>query len=148
MSYYAVEELSFDLPASTVTRANGGFAEGDEEVIGRWVQKGSTGNTVVLLANNNKPLGVITRIAAGKVGVAIGPVVKGKKGPNAAIGLGLSVRGAQRQISATGSPEPGFVQAVDTSTAATLERSAGYVLDGGTVTTANTDGSLVEVKLY
>ena len=146
MSYYTVDELSFDLPASSVSRANGGFKEGDTDVIGRWVQK-DTGNTVVLLAANNKPLGVITRVSATQVGVAIGPVVKGKKGPDAAIGIGLSVRGATRNLTGEANAR-GFVQAVDTTSAATAERSAGYVLDGGTVTTANEDGSLVEVKLY
>ena len=146
MSAYAVHEVSFDVPASTVTRANGGFKAGDTDVIGRWVQK-DTGNTVVLLAANNKPLGVITRITNDKVAVAIGPIVKGKKGPDAAIGLGLSVRGATRNLTGEANAR-GFVQAVDTTSAATAERAAGYVIDGGTVTTANNDGSLVEVVMY
>ena len=147
MSAYRVHEISFDLPASTVTRAQGGFKEGDSEVIGRWVQKG-TGNTVVLVADNARPLGVITRIGKGTVAVALGPVVKGKRSGNAALGINTSVIGGTRQIASGGTAERGFVKAGLVDTITNASNSVGTVLDGGGTTTANTDGALVEVKLY
>ena len=149
MSYYAVNtELSFDLPAASVTRANGGFSAADQEdMIGRWVERG-TGNTVVLVADGNKPLGVITRITNGKVAVGIGPVLKGKRGPDTALTLNSAVTGATRQESASGTAERGFVKNAVTTSAATLEKSKGQVLDGGAASTANTAAALCEVLMY
>ena len=151
MSYYAVQtELSFDLPASTLTRAQGGFAESDQaDVIGRWVQR-DVGNTVKLLLNDARPLGVITRITGTKVAVAVGPIVRGKRGPNAVLGVGVPVTGATRQESASGSAEPGFVKPMNTSST-TVDQSVaarGYALGGGTATTANTEGGLEDVLMY
>lgn len=150
MSYYGVDvELSFDVPASTVTRAQGGFSEAtQDEVIGRWVEKG-TGNTVVLVNDGNKPLGVITRITGSKVAVACGPIVRGKRGPNAVLGDGVRVTGATRQESASGTAERGFVKpAVATPTAASLNTSSGFALGGGTATTNNTPGGLEDVLMW
>ena len=151
MSYYAVQtELSFDLPASTLTRAQGGFAESDQaDVIGRWVQR-DVGNTVKLLLNDARPLGVITRITGTKVAVAVGPIVRGKRGPNAVLGVGVRVTGATRQVSASGSAEPGFVKPMTTTTpgATDVRDSRGYALGGGTATTANTDGGLEDVLMW
>ena len=146
MSYLAVKEISYDLPASTVSAANGGFTA-DNNLIGRWVEK-ATGNTVVLLGNNNRPLGVITRFTGTKVAVAVGPVVRGKKGQDAVIAYGERVTGATRVESAGGSADRGFVKAEDTTSAATLANARGYTVDGGTVTTANTPGVNVEVMLW
>ena len=147
MSAYAVHELSFDLPAATVTRANGGFKEGDTDVIGRWVQRG-TGNTVVLVADNARPLGVITRITNNKVAVAVGPVVKGKRGPDAALSLGGVVTGALRKESDTGSAERGFVKPGRTDSVVNATTNKGYVLDGGAAGTANTAATMVEILMY
>ena len=147
MSAYAVHEVSFDLPASTVTRANGGFKEGDDEVIGRWVERG-TGNTVILLGENKRPLGVITRITGTKVAVALGPIVKGRRAGDTALSNGIAVTGALRTVVSGGSDEPGFVGAQVTTSAATLSLSRGYVTDGGETSTANTEGNDVEVMLY
>lgn len=147
MSYYAEHELSFDLPASSVTRANGGFKEGDTDVIGRWVERG-TGNTVVLVADGNKPLGVITRITNDKVAVAVGPVIQGKRGVDSALSNGSAVTGDTRKESAAGADERGFVRNADTTSAATLEKSKGFVLDGGGTTTPNTAAAIVEVLMY
>ena len=147
MSYYAEHELSFDIPASTVTRANGGFKNTDTDVIGRWVERG-TGNTVVLVADGNSPLGVITRMTGNKVAVAVGPVIKGKRGPDTALTLGSPVTGDERKESAAGSAERGFVRDADTTSAATFAKSKGYVLDGGAAGTANTAATEVEVLMY
>lgn len=146
MSYYAQRELSFDLPASTVTRANGGFKEGDTDVIGRWVQRG-TGNTVVLVDTDNRPLGAITRITGDKVAVAVGSVVEGKRGSNAAIGNGNAVTGARRQESASGTAERGFVSAAKTDSAANYSNSVGYVLSNSADVVANAAAGTVEVLL-
>ena len=152
MSAYAVHEISFDLPASSVTRANGGFSEADQDdVIGRWVERG-TGNTVVLVADGESPLGVITRITNDKVAVAVGPVVKGKRGINTAIANGSKVTGATRQESASGSPERGFVKNADLTNTASAAKSRGYVVDGGATSgpgsTNNTPAAMCEVLLY
>ena len=146
MSAYAVHELSFDLPADSVARADGGFKETDTDVIGRWVERG-TGNTVVLLRAGERPLGVITRVTNTKVAVAVGPVLKGKRGSNAAIANGARITGATRQESASGSAERGFVSA-GAATAAGINISSGYVIDGGTAVSPNTAAGEVEVLMY
>ena len=146
MSAYRVHEVSFDLPASTVTRANGGFKEGDTDVIGRWVQKG-TGNTVVLVADNGNPLGVITRIGKGTVAVAIGPIVKGKRAGDTALATNIPVTGATRNVTGEANAR-GFVKAGRTSSAADASTNRGTVIDGGATSTAGSQGALVEVVLY
>lgn len=145
MSYYPQKELSFDVPATSVSRGDGGFKEGDTEVIGRWVQRG-TGNTVVLVANNVRPLGVITRITGDKVAVAVGPIVDGKRQGDAALATGIRVTGATRTIRA-GVTERGFVKAEDTTSSATLANARGYVINGGGTSTANTEGTTCRVML-
>lgn len=154
MSYYAVHELSFDLPAATVTRANGGFTEANQsEVIGRWVQR-STGNTVILAADNAELLGVITRVTNNKVAVAVGPVVRGKRGPDAVLASGVSVVGATRKESASGTAERGFCKPVATSATSVgdlrteLSSARGYALGGGTATTVNTEGAFEDVLMW
>ena len=147
MSAYPVHEISFDLPASTVTRTNGGFKESDEEVIGRWVQR-STGNTVILLQDNGRPLGIITRITAGKVAVAIGPILVGKRAADTALAVGVTVTGATRVVASGGTAEPGFVKRGRTDSVANAETATGNVLDGGGTSSANTEGTTCEVLMY
>lgn len=146
MSAYAVHELSFDLPAATVARADGGFTSTDTDVIGRWVERG-TGNTVVLVRAGQRPLGVITRVDNRKVAVAVGPVLKGKRGGDTALANGARITGATRKESATGATERGFVNAAP-STAAGIDKGSGYVIDGGAAGTANTPATDVEVLMY
>ena len=146
MPYPATKEYSFDVPASTVTRANGGFKDGDTDVIGRWVQRG-TGNTVVLVAENQRPLGVLMRITGTKCAVAISGRVRGKRGSDVVIPAGSRVVGDVRQESATGSDERGFVKAGLTDTAPNLSLSRGYTINGGTSGTANTAAQFVEVVI-
>lgn len=153
MSYYAVSlELTYDLPASVGTATqnrNAGVFTKDDRYIGRAVERSGTGNAVVLVGDGNKPIGVITRFTGpSKVAVAHGPVLKMKRGPDAALTLGSAVTGATRQESAGGSAERGFVKNADTTSAATLEKSKGSVLDGGAAGTANTAATDVEVLLY
>ena len=117
MSYYAVkQELSFDAPASTVTRANGGFGEDDKEVIGRWVQR-DTGNTVILVDDNVRPLGVITGVTGTKVAVAVGPIVRGKRSDNAVLARDVRITGATRVVTSGGTAERGFIKAQTVRTA-------------------------------
>ena len=148
MSYYAVRDsVSFAYPASTVTRAQGGFGSDDQEVIGRWVQRG-TGNTVVLVADNAQPLGVIVSLEANAVGVDLGPFAKGKRGPDAVIARGSRLTGATRQESASGTAERGFVKAGSTTNLANYLNSVGHVFDGGETVTANSPAGFVEALMY
>ena len=146
MSAYKTNDISFDVPASTVTRANGGFKEGDSEVIGRWVQRG-TGNTVVLVADNARPLGVIARITGNKVAVAMGPIVKGKRSGDAALANGIPITGATRNVTGEANAR-GFIKAGRTDSAANASTNRGMVLDGGSTSTAGSQGALVEVLMF
>ena len=147
MSYYAESlELSFDLPASSVTRAAGGFTADDEEVIGRWVER-STDNTVLLLGAAGRPFGVITRMSSGKVAVAVGTVVRGKRGQDAVIPVGSRVTGATRKESATGVAERGFVSAGTTTNVVNLSNSEGYVISQDEATVADTPAGYVDVVM-
>ena len=138
MSYYATQtEVSFKYPASTVNRAAGGFDKDDEEVVGRWVELASDGS-VVLVNDNSKPIGVITRLSPGGVAVALGPFVKGKQGGTTAIPVGSYITGATKTIRA-GVTERGFVKAETGTAAADLARRVGAVVDSA-ATTANTEG--------
>ena len=147
MSYYAESlELSFDLPASTVTRAQGGFTATDEDVIGRWVER-STDNTVLLLGADGRPLGVITRMSSGKVAVAVGTVVRGKRGTDAVIPVGSRVTGTTRKESAAGAAERGFVGPGKTSAVVDISNSDGYVISQDAASTANTPAGYVDVVM-
>ena len=146
MSAYRTHNISYDVPASTVTRAQGGFKEGDTDVIGRWVQRG-TGNTVVLVADNARPLGVIVAITGTKVAVAIGPIVKGKRGGDAALAVNGPITGAVRNVTGESNAR-GFVKAGRTDTSANASTNRGMILDGGSTSTAGSQGALVEVLLY
>ena len=138
MSYYATQvEVSFNYPASA-TRGTGGFDKDSDEVIGRWVELDNAGG-VLLVANESKPIGVITRLGPTKVAVALGPFVKGKQGGTTAIPVGSYITGATKQVAATGTPERGFVQAETGGAAANLARRVGAVVDSA-ATTANTEG--------
>ena len=148
MSYYAVKELSFDLPAASVARSAGGFTEANQnEVVGRWVTRG-TGNTVILAADGARLLGVITRVTGGKVAVAIGPVVRGKRSADAALAAGVPVVGATRQESATGTAERGFCKAATTSTVTGLAPARGYTLGGGTAVSTNAPAGYEDVLMF
>ena len=146
MSYYPQHELSFDVPASTVTRANGGFKDGDTDVIGRWVQRG-TGNTVVLVEDNGRPLGVITRITGDKVAISVGPIVDGKRQGDTALATGIRITGATRVVVNGQAAERGFVKAQNVSNVANLANARGYVIDGGGTSTADTQGTTCRVQL-
>ena len=143
MSYYAVKELSFDLPAASVARSAGGFTEANQnEVIGRWVQR-DTGNTVILAADNARLLGVITRVTGGKVAVAVGPVLRGKRSADAPLAAGVGVVGATRQESATGTAERGFCKAA----ALTVDAGRGYTLGNGTAVSTNAPAGYEDVLM-
>lgn len=148
MSYYAQStELSFDLPDSGLTRAQGGFGEDDgEAVIGRWVQR-DTEDTVKLLLADARPFGVITRLSSGKVAVAVGSILRGKRGSDTVIGVGNRVTGDTRKESATGNAEPGFVKAGGTSTVTHVLSSEGYVISEDVASTADTPASYVDVVM-
>ena len=146
MSAYRTHDISFDVPASSVTRANGGFKEGDTDVIGRWVRR-ATGNTVILVGDNERPLGVIARITGTKVAVSVGPIVKGKRAGDTALANNISVTGAVRNITGEANAR-GFVKAGRSGDASQTETNRGMVLDGGGTSTANSQGALCEVLLY
>ena len=152
MSYYKVDlEITMKYPASTVTRANGGFGKDDDEVIGRWVERdGTDADVAVLVAAGKRPLGVITRLTPAGAAVALGPMVQGKKSDDAAIDVGSRITGATRKESAAGNAERGFVTALASSpSVAALRDSVGYVLNGGSTTTANTEAAAdLEVMMY
>ena len=138
MSYYAqMVEISFNYPASSVNRAAGGFTKDDDEVIGRWVELGTDGS-VVLVNDDSKPIGVITTLGPTKVGVALGPFVKGKQSGTTAIPVNSYITGATKTIRA-GVTERGFCKAETGSAAANLARRVGAVIDSA-ATTANTEG--------
>lgn len=145
MSYYGThQDISFDYPASTVTRAQGGFSSSSTEVIGRWVVKGPDG-TVRLAGGTGVTatavLGVITSLGASKVGVAVGPIVKGKRSGDTALAPGGRVEAATRRVASGGAQEPGFVnaRALASITVAQLAASVGVILDGGAASTADTE---------
>lgn len=146
MSSYAVKtEISFDAPASTVTAAQGGFSESDTKVIGRWVQRG-TGNTVVLVADNNRPIGVITAVTGTKVAVAMGPIVRGKRSGDAVLAADARITGATREVVSGGGQERGFIKIETPATTdagalnTSLGRSVGRTFGSGSVaSTADTE---------
>ena len=139
MSYYATQtELSFNYPPAATARSAGGFNKDNSEVIGRWVQA-TTGGAVLLVANNVKPLGVITRLSATKVAVAVGPIVKGKQAGTTAIAAGSAITGSERAV-ASGDDQRGFIKAETGNDAPSAIRRVGAVLDSGT-STANTEGT-------
>ena len=131
-------------PGSTVTTAQGGFTA-DDDNIGRWVQR-SVDNTVILVAVDARPLGVITRFSSGKVAVAVGKIVRGKRGANTIL-VGSRVTGVTRQESATGSAERGFVGPGKSTTAAEVSASDGYVISQDATTTNNTPAGYVDVVM-
>lgn len=151
MSYYKVDlEITMKYPASTTTRANGGFGKDDSEVIGRWVERSGTDPDVaVLLGAGNRPLGVITRLTAAGPAIACGPILQGKKADDGPIAVGSRITGATRQESATGSAERGFVSALSGGTVANLRDSTGYVLNGGSTVGSNVAAAAdLEVLMY
>ena len=151
MSYYAIDlEVSFEYPASSVTRANGGFSNTSSEVIGRAVQKG-TGNTVVLCAAGARPMGVILRLDTNTVAIGFGPILKIKRAGTDALAVGSRVTGATWQESASGSAERGFIAARAggaSPSGAQIDSSTGYVLDGGPTNTANMPAPDAEILMW
>lgn len=145
MAYYAhTIEITMKYPADTVTRANGGFKKEDTEVVGRWVERSGAGKDVaILVGDGKKPCGVITRLTAAGPAVAIGAIVQGKRSTDAATAEGSRITGALRQESASGSPEPGFVTHMTTTSPSivNLRDSCGYVLNGGSVVSTNTEAA-------
>ena len=138
MSYYATQtEVSFDYPTSSA-RGTGGFDKDSDEVIGRWVQL-AAGGRVELVADNAKPIGVITRLDTTKVAVALGPFVKGKQNGTTAIPVGSGITGATKAVVNAGTPERGFVKAAGTTTAAHAINRTGVVVDSA-ATTADSEG--------
>ena len=143
MSAYATKELSFDLPASGTTRANGGFSATSTEVIGRWVQRG-TGNTVVLVEDGETPIGTIARIGYGKVAVSVYGPVRGKRLLNTATAYGKVV-GAERVVISGQSAERGFIKSP--SSPAEALKAVGRVLENGPDVASNTQGGTTTVLL-
>lgn len=142
MSAYAVKELSFDMPASSVSAADGGFSASDD-VVHRAVRVEGDGS-VRLVDNNEKPVGSISRVAGGKVAVAVGDVVVYLRGPDTALTQGQRITGATRVITSGGTAQLGYVQN-GAATAAGINASKGQVIDGDATSTANTQGARVEV---
>ena len=100
-----------------------------------------------MLGIDGRPLGVITRMSSGKVAVAVGTVVRGKRGTNAVIPVGSRVTGIARQESATGTAERGFVGPGKTSAVSDLSNSDGYVISQDAASTANTPAGYVDVVM-
>lgn len=117
---------SYDYPASTVSRANGGFDKDDREVVGRWVTQQADGS-VLLTADNERPTGVIMTLGATKVGVGMGPYVTGKQAGSTKIPIDSWITGATKKVVTGGTAERGFVKAVDASSAALQNTSIGFV---------------------
>lgn len=117
---------SYDYPADTVTRANGGFGKDDKEVIGRWVTQQADGS-LLLTADNERPTGTIISLDETKVGVGMGPYVTGKQAGTTKIPIDSWITGATKKVVAGGTAERGFVKAVDANTAALQNTSIGYV---------------------
>lgn len=155
MSYYRNRDaVSFDYPPSTVTRAQGGFTKDDDEVIGRWVELDETDGHALLVAANNRPIGVIISLNPGKVGVALGPIVQGKQSGTTALKKMLAIKGATKVVRAGGTAERGFVteQTVPTGNSA-ADVSATFIKRGivisSAATTAETEGDpSTEVLMY
>ena len=129
---------SYDYPASTVTRANGGFDKDDKEVIGRWVQQQADGS-VLLVGEDQRPTGVIQTLDATKVGVAMGPWLTGKQSGTTKIPIDSWVTGDTKVVVPGGSPERGFVKEVDATSGALQGTSIGFVT-ASEDTTANSEG--------
>ena len=143
MSVFSTKELSYDPPASTVTRAQGGFSLSDTDVIDRWVQL-ETDGTIRLVADGETPLGKIARLGFGKVAVSVSGPVRGKRGTDAVIPNGKVV-GATRQESATGSAERGFIRAP--LNAADALKAVGRVSKNSAAVTTNTPAGTTTVLL-
>ena len=148
------DEYSFDYPPSTVNRANGGFTKDDAEVIGRWVQRDESDGTLRLLGDKNRPFGVINTLGPTKVGVAVGPVVKGKQAGTAALKIGLGVIGATRVVATGMTAERGFVTEQGTPASNTADdvsavaNKVGQILSSE-ATTVETEGDIsCEVLMY
>ena len=147
MSYRPTFQITVDTPGASVARSAGGWTAGDTDVINRWVQLESNG-TVRLLADEGTPYGVIINVTGDKTAIALGPVLRGKRGPDSALTRGGTVRGDTRQESASGSAERGFVQDGERDTLPHLIVGRGFVMDGGGTSTANGEGALVEVLMW
>ena len=140
---------SYDYPGGAITRAAGGFSSDDTEVIGRWVQLRPDGS-VLLLAANIRPYGVIATLSEDKVGVDVGPFVTGKQGPTAALTVNSPVTGDTRVVEAGGTAERGFIK---NATVPAANLTAAYHLMGiveqSEATTANTEGvASTVVRMY
>ena len=148
MAYYSSKiELSYDYPASTVTRANGGFSKNDKEVKGRWVTIQSNG-TVLLAADDGRLDGTIESLDATKVGVARGPICTGKQVIDTAVPRGSRVIGGERVVANGQTAERGFAKVVNPNSVAALRDSRGPVEGSGT-NTADTEGdAILEVFMF
>ena len=155
MPYYRNRDaINFDYPPAATTRANGGFKHGDDEVIGRWVELDETDGHCLLVAANNRPIGVIISLAPTKVGVAIGPIVQGKQAGTTALKKMLAIKGATKVVEAGSSAERGFVteQTIPTGNSA-ADVSATFIkrgiIIGSEATTANEEGvASTQVLMY
>ena len=138
-TYRNLVEYSFDYPASTVTRANGGYSATDTEVVGRWVQM--QGNVPLLVGDDVRPDGIIKSLGATKVGIAFGPILTGKQSGDTVIPAGRFATGATRTVTNGGTPERGFVKALPASltTVAHAVSAKGRIINSGT-NTADTEG--------
>lgn len=140
MSYFASDTIiTFNYPPASVTRANGGFTSRDKALTGRWVSLEADG-TLRLVDENSRPIGVITTLSPGKVGITLGPICTGKQAGTTAIPLGSPITGARKIVSVGGTAERGFVKPEPAKLPlANVERRKGIVIDSAD-TEANTEG--------
>ena len=150
MAYFPQQEYTFAYPPTSLSRADGGFAQSDDEVVGRWVTWHTGAGQVKLVEDNEAVLGIITRMDGNGVAVAVGPRLRGPRSGNAALNPGRAiVGGPARQVGTTGSAEPGFIKEQPAvQNAAQLSVSKGRVINGGGTTTANTPGAIVDVFMW
>lgn len=144
-AYRSQLNVSFSVPASTVTPANGGFKDGDA-VINRAVQKG-TGDTVLLAADDANIIGTIDNVDGDTVNVNMGPIVNGLRGGDTALTVGRKVVGATRTVTGDTTGNRGYLKTAPAD-AANNAVGTGNVLDGGGTSTANQAAVRVEVFLW
>lgn len=139
---------SFDYPASTITRAAGGFNKDSKEVIGRAVQLASDG-TLRLVADGIKPIGSIMTLDETKVGVGLGPYITVKQAGTTALTVAEAVTGATKKVVAGGTAERGFVKGAGTPSSITEVLNALGKVTSSEATTDETEGkATTEIFVY
>lgn len=148
MAYSAGQEYTFAYPPTSLNRGQGGFTQTDREVLGRWVQLHANGQVKLALADST-PIGVIRRMDKNGVAVQVGPRIQGPRAGDAAAAVGSKIIGGTRQVTATGSAEPGYADALPSSpSAGQLLAGRGTVINGAAATSANTAAAEIDVLLW